>query len=68
MTNFSVTKLAFAFSIAFALAGCETTQGPISSGAACEIFKPISYSRYDSKPTISEVRQHNAAGRAACKW
>lgn len=60
--------ISIVFSIALALAGCETSGNP-SAGAACEIFHPITYSRKnDTKPTKDQIREHNAAGKAACKW
>lgn len=65
--DFHVTSWAFIFSIALALAGCETAQNP-SSGAACRIFKPISYSRHhDTAATIDEIKQHNAVWMDGCQ-
>jgi hypothetical protein len=60
--------LILGFALALALAGCETPQGKPSSGAACQIFEPISWSRLDTKPTQAAVREHNAAGKAVCGW
>ncbi len=53
--------------LAVFLAGCETA-GTVTSGAACEIFEPITYSRKDTAVTRDQVRSHNAAGKAACGW
>ncbi len=53
---------------AMLLGGCETGKGSITSGAACEIFKPISASKKDTKQTREQVVGHNAAGADACGW
>jgi starvation-inducible outer membrane lipoprotein len=64
-----VIKGILGLALAMALAGCETApQGKPTSSAACEIFEPISWSRLDTKPTQASIREHNAAGKAACKW
>lgn len=48
--------------------GCGSA-GAISSGGACGIFKPISWSAAkDSRPTVRQIKGHNAAGKAACDW
>jgi len=33
----------------------------------CRIFKPVSWSKGDTRGTIREVRRHNARHAAACK-
>ncbi len=49
-----------------ALTGCETPK--ITSGAACDIFGPITYSRKDTKQTKDEIVAHNAVGAEVCGW
>lgn len=69
MTGSAVIKpLTLGFALALALAGCETAPTHPSTAAACNIFEPIGWSRLDTKPTQAAVREHNAAGKAACGW
>ena len=58
--------LALLLSAAPILAGCQT----MTAGAAteCRIFRPITWSRQDTDPTVRQVKSHNAAGKAACGW
>lgn len=60
--------------LCLALAGCATTTDIAATDAhrsatlvACEAFRPISWSVYDTDPTISEVKGHNAAWKATCE-
>lgn len=51
------------------LAGCQTTgTGVTSKAAQCEAFRKILWSRNDTKPTVAQVREHNAAGRLLGCW
>ncbi len=49
------------------LPGCVMTTGSVATDAlACSIFEPIRWSAKDSDETIRQVREHNAAWKAAC--
>lgn len=55
------------------LMGCQsTTQTPsleTSSPSFCQAARAIYYSRHDTKPTIEQIREHNAVGVALkCGW
>ena len=49
------------------LAGCESG-GAVTANAACGIFRPITWAKLDTAPTVKQVREHNAAGVAVCGW
>ncbi len=49
------------------LAGCQTDGAALPS-VACTIFKPISWSKADTRPTIRQVVAHNAVGKETCGW
>lgn len=51
----------------FFLAGCQTDGAALPS-VACTIFKPIAWSKADTRPTIREVVAHNAVGKTTCGW
>lgn len=42
--------------------------GAATPKAACEVFKPITWARADTKPTVRQIQGHNAAGGALCGW
>mgnify|MGYP001554172848 CR=1 FL=1 len=49
----------------------ERTEMPgrdASVGEFCEIAKPILWSAHDTSETIKQVKEHNAKGKALCKW
>ncbi len=52
---------------AVALAGCQTDGAALPS-VACTIFKPIGWSKADTRPTIRQVVAHNAVGKTTCGW
>lgn len=57
-----MTRTIATASLALALAGCQTV-----AIAGCEAFRPITFSAsQDSPATIMQVREHNAAWKAAC--
>lgn len=65
--NFSRTRAAV-IGLAVFLGGCETS-GSLSSGAACEIFKPITGKPGKTpKHIAAQIVEHNAAGVGACGW
>jgi hypothetical protein len=49
------------------LTACQTTGSGVRS-VACESFKPITWSKSDTRPTIRQVVGHNATGKALCSW
>lgn len=66
-------KLATLFgilSLAILTASCVTTMAgsvPVTK-VACGAFQPISWSAKDTKATVAQVKEHNAAGKAVCGW
>lgn len=48
------------------LSGCATAPVVVRGDNYCRIAEPISWSTGDTKPTIEEVRQHNAKYRRVC--
>lgn len=62
----------FALLLPLILTACQTTtpSAEISSGADfCTVARAIYYSRHDTKPTIDQIREHNAVGVALkCGW
>ena len=50
------------------LTGCQQTTGSGVRSVACESFKPITWSKQDTRPTVRQVVGHNATGVALCKW
>ena len=61
------TIVVVALAAGLLVSGCSEG-GSVSSGAACEIFAPLSWSKKDTKPTKEQIKSHNAAGKAACAW
>lgn len=57
-----------------ALMGCQSMNetrslGTEGSPSFCAAAKAIYYSRHDTKPTIQQIREHNAVGVALkCGW
>jgi len=51
------------------LTGCATmgTNAPIDTFAACQSFKPITWSKHDTVLTAKQVKEHNAAFKALCE-
>ena len=49
-------------------AGCATTTPSAATRGACGAFRPISWARADTDPTIRQVKAHNAVGRELCGW
>lgn len=49
------------------LAGCQT-DGVSLPSFGCTVFKPITWSKMDTKPTIRQVVGHNAVGVKSCGW
>ena len=41
----------------------QTNQAPF-----CSVAEPIYWSGLDTKPTIKQVKAHNAVGKALCMW
>jgi hypothetical protein len=56
--------------LATPLASCQTTgsDGISPSLVACGSFKPVYWSKSDTTQTITQVKEHNAAGKALCGW
>lgn len=56
------------------LAGCQTTRSGIPTAGTVRILdvqcwpKKITYSKADTSPTKSQVREHNATGRNIGCW
>ena len=55
------------------LAACQSTSETLSSAtdtaSFCAAAKAIYYSRHDTKPTIAQIKEHNAVGVALkCGW
>lgn len=52
------------------LGGCATTDSFATNNktVACGSFKPIWWSRKDTKDTQRQVVAHNAAGKVICGW
>lgn len=54
------------------LTGCQSTTGTPSLGtdvSFCSTARAIYYSRHDTKPTIQQIKEHNAVGVALkCGW
>jgi len=51
------------------LTGCQQQTMDLSAQTdECLIFKPIYWSGKDTKPTIVQIKSHNAAGKAVCGW
>jgi len=44
-----------------------TTSGD-SIRVACSSFEPIYWSGDDTAETVSQIKGHNAAGKALCAW
>ena len=56
-----------------ALTGCQSMNPTPSLGTEgpsfCQAARAIYYSRYDTKPTIQQIKEHNAVGVALkCGW
>jgi hypothetical protein len=64
----------FVLLLPVALMGCQSTNPTLSLGTEgspsfCATAKAIYYSRHDTKPTIQQIREHNAVGMALkCGW
>jgi predicted small secreted protein len=64
--------------VAILLASCATTTGgggtdvadvaPIAHAGFCAVAKPITWSAADTAATVTEVKAHNAVGKALCGW
>lgn len=52
------------------LASCATmTASSVPTDrVACGSFEPIYWSAKDTAPTVAQVKEHNAAGKAICGW
>jgi hypothetical protein len=50
--------------------GCQSTkETPFLGTDFCAAAKAIYYSRHDTKPTIAQIKEHNAVGVALrCGW
>jgi hypothetical protein len=61
------TRLALIPLLLLPLSACQTT-GSVgtSSAAACQAFKPISWSKSDTHQTQEEIVQNNAVGKELC--
>jgi len=44
------------------------TTGEDSVRVACSSFEPIYWSSNDTAETVSQIKGHNAAGKALCGW
>jgi hypothetical protein len=65
MTAFRVTISVVAFGLL--LGGCATNGTSLPS-FGCTAFKPISWSRKDTRPTVRQIVGHNAVGKKLCDW
>ena len=59
--------------LAILTASCATTSSAVvtkqdSVRVACGAFEPIYWSAKDTPGTVSQIKQHNAAGKALCDW
>lgn len=57
--------------LAMALPSCKTTgfsEKIDVTRVACGSFSPIFWSKKDTPETVSQVKEHNAAGTALCGW
>jgi hypothetical protein len=53
------------------LTGCQPTipSAGIETASFCAAARAIYYSRHDTKPTVAQIREHNAVGVALkCGW
>lgn len=45
-----------------------TATGAIENAkAACLIFRPVSWAKADTGPTIAEIKEHNAVWKGLCR-
>lgn len=57
--------------LAILTASCATTTpfgAMTATNTACGVFAPIHWSRSDTRQTVEEVKEHNAAGMEVCGW
>ena len=74
-TNRSATprspwRLAKLFALLPFVTACQSTSETRFSGTDfCTAARAIYYSRHDTKPTIAQIKEHNAVGMALkCGW
>lgn len=49
------------------LTNCASlTATPVTNAAACAVWKPVSWSKKDTDPTISEIKVNNARREGWC--
>lgn len=49
------------------MTSCQTMGSGVPS-VACETFRPITWSKQDTKPTVRQIVGHNAVGKKLCNW
>ena len=47
------------------LGACQTRTAIVAT-EGCQVFRPITYSQQDTRPTVRQIVSHNAAWGAAC--
>jgi hypothetical protein len=55
------------------LTACQTTTAisekpTINTLAACDVLRPIYWSKKDTLKTIAQIKELNAIGKKACGW
>jgi hypothetical protein len=62
----------FVLPLLVTLTACQTTTRSLETEGGpefCKAARAIYYSRHDTKPTIAQIREHNAVGLALkCGW
>ena len=71
MTRPPSAQRTLAIALCAILMGCSTTttvSAVRTDHVACAAFRPIYWSRRDTPPTVAQLKEHNAAGKALCGW
>lgn len=63
-----VARLTTPVALCLLLTACQTTaSGGIDVSTGCIAFRPISWSKKDTRPTQEEIVSHNAVWKKLCK-
>lgn len=62
-----LTMLASGLLLIATVAGCSKTTGLDATSVACDVLKPITWSSKDTRPTIKQIKEANAAWKSVCQ-
>jgi len=67
MLSRKLTMLASGLLLIATVGGCSKTTGLNATSVTCDVLKPITWSSKDTRLTIKQIKEANAAWKSVCQ-